>query len=133
MKTSYIIAIILIAVLIGIVVSVYGDSTEYATFETAVKNPGKTYHIVGHLDRSKEQVYDEKKDPNYFAFYLQDSLSVVKKVVYRNPRPQDFERSENVVVKGKMNGDVFEAKTILLKCPSKYNPQTVETTEYTTN
>ena len=129
MKTSYIIAIILVASLIGVIISVYGNSTEYATFETAIENPGKTYHIVGHLDRTKEMVYDEVKNPNHFEFYLEDSLNVVKKVVYRNPRPQDFERSENVVVKGKMDGDVFEAKEILLKCPSKYNDATIETTE----
>lgn len=133
MKTSYIIAIALIAVLIAIIVSMYGDSTEYATFETAQDNPERTYHIVGHLDRSKAQVYDEKKDPNYFAFYLEDSLKNVQKVVYYNPRPADFERSENVVVKGRMKDSVFEAKAILLKCPSKYNPSTVETTEYTAN
>jgi cytochrome c-type biogenesis protein CcmE len=28
--------------------------------------------------------------------------------------------SERIVMKGKMNGEVFECKEILLKCPSKY-------------
>lgn len=130
MKASYIIAIILVGVLIGIIVSMYGKSTEYATFATAAQNEGTTYHVVGHLDRTKPMVYDEVKDPNYFEFYLKDSMENVSKVVYRNPRPQDFERSENVVVKGKMKGDAFEAKEILLKCPSKYNEQEVETKEY---
>jgi cytochrome c-type biogenesis protein CcmE len=133
MKTSYIIAIVLVAVLIGIIISMYGSSTEYATFETAANNPDKTYHIVGHLDRTQPQIYNEQKDPNYFEFYLKDSLDRTSKVVYRNPRPQDFERSENVVVKGKMNGNAFEAKEILLKCPSKYNATEVQVTEYKTN
>lgn len=128
MKTSYIAAIIIVASLIGIIVSMYGNTTEYASFETAAKNQGTTYHIVGHLDRTKPQVYDELKDPNYFEFYMKDSLNSVNKVVYRKPRPQDFERSENVVVKGKMNGEVFEAKEILLKCPSKYNDAEVDIT-----
>jgi cytochrome c-type biogenesis protein CcmE len=127
MKTSY------MAVLIGIIISMYGSSTEYATFDTATKNPDKTYHIVGHLDRTQPQIYNEQKDPNYFEFYLKDSLDHTSKVVYRNPRPQDFERSENVVVKGKMNGNAFEAKEILLKCPSKYNATEVQVTEYKTN
>lgn len=129
MKTSYIVAILLVASLIAIIVSMYGNTTEYATFETASKNPGTTYHVVGHLDRTKPQVYDELKDPNFFSFYLKDSLNNVSKVVYLKPRPQDFERSENVVVKGKMNNDnVFEAKEILLKCPSKYNETEVDVT-----
>lgn len=128
MKTSYIVAIILVASLIGIIISMYGNTTEYATFETANKNQGTTYHIVGHLDRTKPQVYDELKDPNHFEFYLKDSLNNVSKVVYKKPRPQDFERSENVVVKGKMKGEVFEAKEILLKCPSKYNESEIDVT-----
>lgn len=128
MKTSYIIAIALVAVLIAIIVSMYGNTTEYATFSTAAQNQGKTYHIVGHLDRTKPQVYNELKDPNYFEFFLKDSLDNVSKVVYRKPRPQDFERSENVVVKGKMVGETFEAKEILLKCPSKYNETEVDVT-----
>ncbi|MDL5045047.1 cytochrome c maturation protein CcmE [Oscillatoria amoena NRMC-F 0135] len=130
MKTSYIIAIIMVAVLIGIIISMYGSSSEYATFTTAAQNPDKSYHIVGHLDRTKPQLYNELKDPNYFEFYLKDSLDNVSKVIYRSPRPQDFERSENVVVKGKMKGDAFEAKEILLKCPSKYNATEVQVTEY---
>ncbi len=128
MKTSYIIAIVLVAALIAIIVSMYGNSTEYATFNTAAQNQGKTYHVVGHLDRTKPQLYNELKDPNYFEFYLKDSLDNVNRVVYRQPRPQDFERSENVVVKGKMNGETFEAKEILLKCPSKYNETEVDVT-----
>ena len=133
MKTSYIIAIVLVAVLIGIVISMYGSTTEYATVTVAAQNPGKMYHVKGHLDRTKPQVYDELKDPNYFEFYLKDSLSNSVKVIYRNPRPQDFERSENVVVKGKMKGDAFEANAILLKCPSKYNENKVEVKEYSAN
>lgn len=128
MKTSYIVAIILVASLIGIIVSMYGNTTEYASFETAQKNQGTTYHVVGHLDRTKPQVYNELKDPNYFEFYMKDSLDNVNKVVYRKPRPQDFERSENVVVKGKMQGEVFQAKEILLKCPSKYNESEIDVT-----
>lgn len=128
MKTSYIVAIILVASLIGIIISMYGSTTEYASFDTAAKNQGTVYHVVGHLDRTKPQIYDELKDPNYFEFYMKDSLDNVSKVVYRKPRPQDFERSENVVVKGKMNGEVFEAKEILLKCPSKYNETEIDVT-----
>ena len=43
------------------------------------------------------------------------------RVVYNNPKPANFEDAESVVVEGKMNGDVFEAEYILVKCPSKYN------------
>lgn len=133
MKTSYIIGIVLVAVLVAIIVSMYGNTTTYATIAIASQNPDKTFHVKGNLDRTKPQVYNELKDPNYFEFYLKDSLDDVMKVVYRHPRPQDFERSENVVVKGKMHGDAFEAKEILLKCPSKYNENKVEVKEYSSS
>ncbi len=52
-----------------------------------------------------------------------DSLSTQYRVIHNQPKPQDMEKSEKVVVVGKMNleGNYFEADKILLKCPSKYN------------
>ena len=41
-------------------------------------------------------------------------------MVYRNAKPAELEQSDRVVLKGKMQGDVFECNDILLKCPSKY-------------
>jgi cytochrome c-type biogenesis protein CcmE len=41
-------------------------------------------------------------------------------VIYRGSKPQDFERSEQLVVKGKVSGDCFAASEISMKCPSKY-------------
>jgi len=34
--------------------------------------------------------------------------------------PPDLEKSERIVLMGKMQQDYFECKDILLKCPSKY-------------
>jgi len=45
------------------------------------------------------------------------------KVVYHYGKPYDMEKAERIVLKGKMNGDVFEITQkdgILIKCPSKY-------------
>ena len=33
----------------------------------------------------------------------------------------DFQKSEQIVLIGKMQGDAFHANDILMKCPSKYN------------
>jgi len=48
---------------------------------------------------------------------------VVRQVVYPNPKPANFEDAEQVVVNGRMEGDVFVAEHILVKCPSKYNDE----------
>jgi cytochrome c-type biogenesis protein CcmE len=126
MKKTSIIAIVLIAVAIGAIVSSYGDASTYETFAVANENPDREYHIVGTLDTTKQKFYDPKTDAHYFTFYLIDEKGQESKVVYRAPEPQDFERSEKVVIIGKMKGENFEASKILLKCPSKYTENEVK-------
>jgi cytochrome c-type biogenesis protein CcmE len=42
--------------------------------------------------------------------------------------PTDMDKSERLVLKGRVNGDVFECSSISLKCPSKYkdNPNVIK-------
>ena len=47
-------------------------------------------------------------------------LTLERKVIFLGSKPQDFERSEQIVLTGKMKGDEFLASKILMKCPSKY-------------
>lgn len=105
-----------------------GNTSSYVGFGEATENPGKEYHVVGVWVKDKGLEYDPAKDPNYFAFYLEDEKKDIRKVVYRNNKPQDFERSEKIVIVGSMqeNKQEFEADNILMKCPSKYNEEKVE-------
>lgn len=120
MKRSYIILIALIAIGIGAIISSYGDASTYENFTVAAENPDREYHVVGTLNREKERYYDPQKDANYFTFYLIDQKGDERKVIYYAPEPQDFDKSEQIVIVGKMKGEEFVAKQILLKCPSKY-------------
>src|SRR6478609_1646840 len=115
MKKIHIILIVLIAVAIGAIVSSYGDASTYEDFSVAAQNPDKEYHVVGMLNKQKEKHYDPKTDPNYFSFYLIDEKGTESKVILRGSEPQDFDRSEKIVIIGKMQGDHFEASKILLK------------------
>ncbi|MEI7895469.1 MAG: cytochrome c maturation protein CcmE [bacterium] len=121
MKTIHIIIILVLVVAVAVVISTMTDSSTYSDFTEASKKPGKELHIIGKLNRSKPMEYDAQKNANQFSFYLIDDKGVEKKVIYHNARPQDFEKSEKVVVIGSMKGDEFIAKSLLLKCPSKYN------------
>lgn len=121
MKTIHIIIILVLVIAIAVVITTISDSSTYSDFAEAAKTPGKELHIIGKLNRTKPLEYDARKDANRFSFYLIDSKGVEKQVVYNNAKPQDFEKSEKVVVIGSMKGDVFIAKSLLLKCPSKYN------------
>lgn len=120
MKKTHIILIVLIALAIGAIVSTYGDASTYESFSVAAENPDKEFHVVGTLNREKEKYYDPQKDANYFTFYLIDEKGDERKVIYHAPEPQDFDRSEKIVIIGKMEGSDFVASKILLKCPSKY-------------
>lgn len=121
MKKSHIIAIIIIAVAVGAILSTVADSSTYANFEMAAQHPGKEFHVVGKLEKEKEMVYNPQENANLFTFYIKDNDGAVKKVLYNGTKPQDFERSEQIVLVGKMTGEEFQASSILMKCPSKYN------------
>jgi cytochrome c-type biogenesis protein CcmE len=45
-------------------------------------------------------------------------------VVYEGARPNGLKEDSNVLVEGEYRSDnIFQASTIILKCPSKYEPQ----------
>lgn len=121
MKTIHIIIILILVVAVAVVISTMSDSSTYSDFAEASLKPGKELHIIGKLNRSKPLEYDAQKNANQFSFYLIDEKGIEKKVIYNNAKPQDFEKSEKVVIIGSMQGDQFIAKSLLLKCPSKYN------------
>ena len=129
MKKTHIFAIAIIAVAIAIIMSTAGDASSYVSFkeakELAAEGSNNAVHVVGRLKKDANNhivgmQYDPVKDPNYFTFRLVDTLRNEQQVVYFNNKPQDFERSEQVVIIGKMKQNVFVADKILLKCPSKY-------------
>lgn len=120
MKTSHIILLVVIAVAIGGLLMYSVDFSTYDTIQSAKNKPGKYVHLIARLDKKQPIQYDAIKDPNYLSFYAVDSLGSSTKVIYHNTKPSELEQSERIVLKGKMNNDVFECDNILLKCPSKY-------------
>lgn len=120
MKTSSIVILVLIAAAIGGLLMYSVDFSTYDTIQSAREKQGKYVHLIAKLDKSRPIQYDALKDPNYLSFYAVDSLGNSAKVVYFNPKPAELEKSGRVVLKGRMEGDVFRCDNILLKCPSKY-------------
>jgi cytochrome c-type biogenesis protein CcmE len=121
MKTIHIVILLILVIAIAVVVSTVTDSSTYSNFSDASASPGKEFHIIGKLNLKKPIEYDATKNANRFAFYLIDDKGMEMKVIYNNPKPQDFEKSEKVVLIGSVKNDEFLAKSLLLKCPSKYN------------
>ena len=135
MKKIHIFGILIIAAAITIIMSTASDASVYVPFSEAQARAqdgdDTKVHVVGRLKKDAKghivgMQYDPMIDPNYFSFVLVDTNRVEQQVVYYNPKPQDFDRSEQVVITGNMQGKTFVADKILLKCPSKYTENEVK-------
>jgi cytochrome c-type biogenesis protein CcmE len=120
MKKTHIIALVLIAIAIATLISFMGNVTSYETIASAKQKPGKFVNLIAKMDKTQPLNYDPIKNPNYLTFTALDTLGSSIQVVYHNSKPTDMEKSERLVLKGKVEDGVFECKDILLKCPSKY-------------
>ncbi|MXV15596.1 cytochrome c maturation protein CcmE domain-containing protein [Hufsiella ginkgonis] len=125
MKKTSIIGLIIIAISIGVIISIYADTSTYGNFSEAQEKQSELV-VVSHLNKRKKFTYDPHKDANYFAFYAIDNKGKECQVIFNGTKPQDFEKSEQLVITGKMSGENFYASRILMKCPSKYNKDQVE-------
>jgi len=130
MKKSHIFGIVVIAIAIAVVVTTAGDASSYVTF-TEAKNiaesgSSKKIHVVGTLKKNfQNEVIGISSSPDNlsFKFLMVDENNMEQEVYYANPMPQDFLKSEQVVVIGSYHNDKFIAEKILLKCPSKYQEE----------
>jgi len=125
MKKIHIVMLVGIAAVIAVLISLMGDLSTYETLASARQKEGKQVTIIAKLDKSMPNPiqYDPSKNANFTSFHVVDSLGNRAKVEYHFEKPFDMEKSERIVLKGKMKGDVFEITRkdgILIKCPSKY-------------
>jgi cytochrome c-type biogenesis protein CcmE len=135
MKKTHIFGIIVIALAIGIIMTTAGDASTYVDFNTAEKMSAEgnntKIHVVGKLPKDATghitgMNYNPAVDANRFEFVLVDNNNRSQKVIYNDAKPQDFGKAEQVVIIGKMEGEVFKCSKVLLKCPSKYQDEKVE-------
>lgn len=124
MKKTHILAIGILAIAIGILISASKDVTTYANFSQAAKS-GEKVKLVGQLVKDRPIEYNPEKNADYLAFWLRDDKGEIRRVELNAAKPQDFERSESIVLTGEMKGDNFAASEMLLKCPSKYKDQEI--------
>ncbi len=120
MKKTHIVILVLIAAAIAVLVSYTGNLSTYETVASARQKEGKFVRLIAKVDKSKPVEYDAAKDPNYMTFTAIDTLGNTTQVVFHNSKPQDFEKSERLVLNGKMENGKFECKDMMMKCPSKY-------------
>ncbi|GAB4135232.1 MAG: hypothetical protein Fur0041_09120 [Bacteroidia bacterium] len=122
MKKTHIVGIIIIILAIAFMFTMLNNSSTYSDFSQAAEaDKDEEVHVAGTLVKEKPIVYEPSVDPNRFTFYMKDTKGNERKVTLLKSKPQDFERSQQVVIIGSMQGEEFVAKDVLMKCPSKYN------------
>lgn len=133
MKKSHIFLLIVIAAAIGIIISTADDASTYVGFSEAwamsTAGNNKEIHVVGQLKKDPNGHIigiQEGEDKVSFSFIMVDDTGKEQLVNYSQPMPPDFTRSEKVVVIGSYRGDEFNASKIILKCPSKYQEETIK-------
>jgi cytochrome c-type biogenesis protein CcmE len=124
MKKTHIVGIVLIAICLGVIVTMLSDASSYANFAMAYEHQDQQFHVVGKLNPDKPIDYDPTQNTELLSFYMIDELGVEKQVHLHAAKPQDFERADQIVLIGQVEKDgAFHANDILTKCPSKYDEE----------
>lgn len=116
MKKKYLFGVAI--AVIGLVVAFFAldmKQIEYGTFTRAAET-GRMVQVRGTWVREAPMSFKDAK----FTFQMKDDSGSIKQVVFEGGKPNNFEESKELVCKGKLHGETFEAKEILTKCPSKY-------------
>ena len=123
MNAKYIIGGVVIVVFIVWAAMSFTETTiQYVSVDKA-KHSDITVQVMGKIDFDKVK-YNADDSRLEFAVYDAEADSKVNAptmdVVYYGVVPGNFDQATSVVLKGKANGDHFEAEQMLVKCPSKY-------------
>jgi len=120
MKKIHIVFLVLIVAALAGMSFFIKDLTTYETFSSAGKKASKFVVVKVKLDKTIPIEYDQVKDPNLTTFYAIDHDGNKSKVIYKNAKPTDIERSEGIDLNGYMRDGYFECTKLQMKCPSKY-------------
>ncbi len=130
MRRNQVIGLVFIVIALGAIISTVYQADTYASFADARENPGREFHIIGQLIPGKPILEEVTDNTLTLRFFLDDGRGGSAEVLYFGGKPTDFARSDEVVLIGGYEGDVFVASNILLKCPSKYKPEEATSSRY---
>jgi cytochrome c-type biogenesis protein CcmE len=120
-QTKWIIGGVVVAVTVGylVFVAARGAIAYYVTVAELRESglSGRNVRVAGNIVEGSI-VWDPRG--MRLAFDLVDGSGQMP-VVYSGPRPDMFRDGAELVVEGRLSAEgIFEAHTLLLKCPSKY-------------
>lgn len=115
-----VVAVAVAAVVLGML-TLRESLTPYVSFAEAATSRAPV-QVAGRVEADTVRV-DERGE---LRFTLAGEGDRRLDVRYAGVKPGNFDDAETVVVAGKMDGAVFEARRLLVKCPSKYESRASE-------
>lgn len=124
MKPAYLIAFFLIIISLGITLYAFSFSiAQHVTITQAMKMPGQTVQVPGKIIKDTV-VYDTSRSELRFDVEEMNGKDPQRlTIVYREPKPENFDTATSVEAQGVYKNGMFYAKNLLIKCPSKYNDE----------
>lgn len=96
-----------------------GSISSYVDFVEAEDRSGYRSYVIGTWE--SELPHGFNMESRTFNFHMRDEAGNIRRVVFSNAKPSNFEEADQLVVKGTMQNGVFYSDDMLVKCPSKYN------------
>lgn len=117
MKKRLVLIILIVAAFAVFAASAFRSAlTPYVTFAEAAQRGGSV-QVSGTADKKTARMDAQS---GMFLFNLTDRSGQMMPVQFAGAPPGNFDEAESVVVVGNLHDGVFEARKILVKCPSKY-------------
>jgi cytochrome c-type biogenesis protein CcmE len=93
--------------------------TPYVSFKEAKASQGRVFQIMGPLDRSQPIEFNGTLN---FTIKEEKTGETIP-VRFKKSKPASFDQATQVTAIGSWNGEYFEARKLLVKCPSKYQEE----------
>ncbi len=126
MKKRYLLGgSILLAVVAYLIYLSFGSSVSYYVTVSEFFAKGTELHdtnvrVAGQIADSPVNWNAEDLKLSFTITEAGDSMTVI----YQGAKPSGFKSGSNILVEGKYHSDgIFRASQLILKCPSKYEPE----------
>jgi len=116
---------ILVAVVVYLLYLSFGSSVSYYVTVSEFFAKGTELHdtnirVAGKIADSPVDWDAKELELRFIITEGGDTMAVV----YQGAKPSAFKAGSNILVEGKYHSDgIFQASQLLLKCPSKYEPE----------
>lgn len=113
--------VVAVICLVLLMVAFVKAASPYVTLVEARKTSGDSLHLAGDLIKG---TISRDVRTGLLRFNLRDTDGATVRVVFDGAAPDNLPEATRVVAIGKLEGEQFRARDLLVKCPSKYESST---------